>query len=201
MTDLGSNQTYEVSQGDARYDTAQKAVTALSEMAKSIDDLRDRMDPAIAAVHHALVISTSEVEIGKLFARAQDFIDQAVAEAQQKAAQLLVDARREAERIVAAGHRHAAQLVEQARASASAPVEVIQQLERTIESFNRSNSELANQLAYLRSSLATTAAASKSHNQSAAEPQLSLSPPQAPVTHMAPPIAAPSVNGYGTKAG
>ena len=187
-------------QGGSRYETARTAATALADIARSMDDLRDRIDPAMEAINHALVVSTSEGEIGKLFVRAQEYVDRAVADAQRNAAQLLVDARAEAERIVAEGHQRARQLIEQAPFNALVPTEVLQQFERTIESFNRSNCELTNQLSRLRSTLAADATKTGPKDQRASQPQ--HLPPQAARTQVPPPVAAlVNTNTHHAKAG
>jgi cell division septum initiation protein DivIVA len=152
--------------GDGRHEAAHTAFAALTEMARTIDDLKGRIDPAIAEMRHALITNDPEVEIGKLFVHAQEFIDQAVTEAQQNAAQLLAEARSEAGRIIAEGHKRSRNAVEQAALIASAPaapapapapattgpaptpvfVDVAQQLRQSMEAFTRRNSELTDAL-------------------------------------------------------
>lgn len=140
--------------GDARDEIARAAASALGEIASNMNGLGKRIEEAAGTINHALIVSTSEVEIGKLFARAQEFVDQAVADAQEQASQLLADARAEASRIVDEAHYRAQQIMGQASTSRLLPPEAAQQLERTIESFSKANSELAEELVQLNKSLA-----------------------------------------------
>ena len=167
MNDTGTDQNGNRDGGegalvdDSRREVAHTALAALTEMARTMDDLKSRIDPAIAEIRHGLITNDPEVEIGKLFVHVQEFIDQAVTEAQQNAAQLLVEARREAERIVAEGHNRSRNTTEQAALIAPAPamtapapapvfVDVAQQLRQSMEAFTRRNSELTDALAPTR---------------------------------------------------
>jgi vacuolar-type H+-ATPase subunit H len=96
-------------------------VARLAEFSRAVDELKMRLHaPAVleaqepqaqepqaqepqaqepqAQEPQAQEISTPEIEIGRLFVRAEDFVNQAVAEAQQQASRILADARATAER-------------------------------------------------------------------------------------------------------
>jgi hypothetical protein len=142
---------------EARDKVARSIANALGDIASSMDDLRVRIDRAAAAIHTALIVSASELEITALFVRAQEFIDRALLDARRQAAEVLTEAHAEAEWIVAEGHRRTRQLIAEAPLAAFVPAEAVQQLERTIESFSQSNSELTNELAHLHSGLTSGA--------------------------------------------
>jgi hypothetical protein len=141
---------YRAPMGDLQEEFARSLANALGEIAFGMNDLTDRIDRAADAIEEAMIVRSSQVEIAKLFVRAQQFIDRAVREAQRQAAQMLAEAHAEAERIVAAERLHTQQLIVQAPLDSFVSAEAIQQVAQTIDSFTRSNSELTDELAQLR---------------------------------------------------
>jgi cell division septum initiation protein DivIVA len=126
---------------------------SLTEISRAAEELKIRSEAAIASMKRAIDLSVTEVEIGRLFVRAQAFIDQSVADAQLQASQILAEARATADGIVAQARQYAKGLTEEARQRPAMPLEAIQQLQRTIESFSRANSELKGELSQLHSTL------------------------------------------------
>src|ERR1700722_9669488 len=59
----------------------------------------------------------NEIKIGELFVRAQDHVNQAVADAEKKTLQVIADAEVEAARVVMAARREAERLLEESRQS------------------------------------------------------------------------------------
>jgi len=124
---------------------------ALGEIASTMNDLTDRIEQAADAIQKAMVVGASGLEIARLFVRAQQFIDRAIREAQREASRVLADAHAEAERIVAQERQHTRELLEQIPLSGLLPVEAVQRVAHSIDTFTRSNSELTEELTQLRS--------------------------------------------------
>jgi cell division septum initiation protein DivIVA len=152
MGDPDNNQTGPQSHPDtAEWDeVARAAANVLGEIARTSTDLSARIEDMAAAIRNALQSGTSVVGADNLFVQAQEFIDQCIAQAQQQAAQVLADAHAQADQIVKEGLERTRQLIGQAPLTAFMPTEAVQQLEQTIDSFSRSNSEVMNQFAKLR---------------------------------------------------
>jgi len=127
---------------------------ALDAATELFDELKVRLDVSVASVKPIMDASATEIEIGQLFARAQSFIDRSVAQAHEQAAQILAEARAKADAIVAEARQPATEVVDDAPRYQAILPEALQQLEKTINSFSRTNSELTHELSQLRSSLA-----------------------------------------------
>src|SRR5271155_2026276 len=98
-------------------DTVQAVTTAVTHVAVALDELKDQLEIANRRVGEAAAAQITEAELGRLFVRAAEFADSAVAEAQDDARRLMADARREAERILADARAHAAAIIEEAERS------------------------------------------------------------------------------------
>lgn len=118
--------------------TVSEAAGAMAQLDDVFERLRSLL--AVARDEH-----DNEMKIGELFVRAQDHVNQAVADAEERTRQLLADAEREAARIVAAARKEAQRLLEEARRPAIPPA-VTDQLQKTIEGFARVNTALQSEL-------------------------------------------------------
>ncbi len=107
-----------------------------------LDDVFERLRSLLAVARDE---HDNEMKIGELFVRAQDHVNQAVADAEERTRQLLADAEREAARIVTAAKKEAKRLLEGARKPAIPPA-VTDQLQKTIEGFARVNTALQSEL-------------------------------------------------------
>jgi cell division septum initiation protein DivIVA len=129
--------------------TVTEAAGAIAEMHDVFERLRSLL--VVAREDH-----DNEVKIGELFVRAQDHVNEALADAEERTRQLLADAEVEAARIVAAAKQEAHRLLEEARQPTLAP-SVTEQLQRTIDGFARVNGELQSELTSLVRTLSESA--------------------------------------------
>ena len=118
--------------------TVSEAAAAMAQLHDVFERLRSLL--AVARDEH-----DNEMKIGELFVRAQDHVNQAVADAEERTRQLLADAEREAARIVTAAKNEAQRLLEEARKPAIPPA-VTEQLQKTIEGFAQVNTALQSEL-------------------------------------------------------
>jgi hypothetical protein len=132
--------------------TAENAATALLEVSQAIDELKGRLEKAAHSVLQATNVNATELEMGKLFVRAQEFVDRAMRDAQLKATRIVAEARVTAGAIVEDARSQAKAIVEQAN-TIGISSDALRLLERTIDSFTRANSELSHELAELNSAL------------------------------------------------
>lgn len=107
-----------------------------------------------AAGHEGLATSsTYEIEVGRLFVRAQEFIDNTALEAREQANEIVRRAQMEAARIVDSAHQQARDIVREASCVPGVATDTLRQLDWTLDSFLRSNSELSREIAGLRANL------------------------------------------------
>jgi len=135
---------------DATADSAASAVVGLSSV---VEELKGRVDQAATLVKQAMEANSLELQMGRVFVRAQGYIDNAVADAKRDADEIIADARKSASRIIAEARQQAQAMIEEARNSPPFPVEVIQNLDRTIQSFQRANVNLNQELSQLNAFL------------------------------------------------
>jgi len=120
----------------------------VSDAAGAMAELHDVFERLKALSVVAREEHDNEVRIGELFVRAQDHVNQAVADAEEHTRQLLADGELEASRIVAAAKQEAHRLLEEARQPAIPPA-LTEQLQRTIDGFARVNAALQIELTSL----------------------------------------------------
>ncbi|MHB8681859.1 MAG: hypothetical protein ACYDA2_07175 [Acidimicrobiales bacterium] len=75
---------------------------ALDHTAWALNSLRDRLAVASEALSEARLVELSEMEIGRLFLRAQSYADAAIADAEARARAIVDDAEEAAARILRA---------------------------------------------------------------------------------------------------
>ncbi len=121
--------------------------------AGAIDDLRDILDRLQSSVAQATEQRRNDIEIGRLFTRAQEFVEGAVIEAQELAQRIVADAEFEAARIIAAAKDEAHRLVEEGRHSTALPAEAVAALRATIGEFGRMNGALVQELSALNEAM------------------------------------------------
>ena len=131
-------------------DTVRHAAGVLS----GLQELLQRLDASIA---DAAAQRRTEVEIGQLITRTNEFVERTVAEAEEQARHLVAEAEFEATRIVAAAKEQAHRLIEEAKQSSALPPEAVRQLQVTIDGFGHLNGELLRELNALGQTLATYA--------------------------------------------
>jgi hypothetical protein len=173
---------------------ARTAAAAFTDIARTMDGLRSQIEGATAAISQAVVASAYEVELGRLFLRAQAFLEDAVGQAEREATQVVAEARAEAAKILDQARRQAGELVAGAGRPALAP-ESLQHLERTLDGFTRSNAELSAELGRLLGALSAQRPTDPLSSSAAAPPTtppVSVSPP-APTLG---PEPAPAQNGH-----
>jgi hypothetical protein len=108
--------------------------------------------------------------LGRLFVRAAQFADTAIAEAEDEARQLVAAGASQAEQILADARRAADAIIEEAHRSARLGVAAAEQVQSTIDGFTRVNRELIRELEFLRDVIQPELA-------SGAAPPLTAGPP------------------------
>jgi hypothetical protein len=156
----------------------------VSEATGAIEGLHDVFERLRSLLVLAREERKNELKIGELFVRAQDHVNQAVADAEKRTRQVIAEAELEAAQIVTAAKREAERLIEETRQS-PLPAEVTQQLQSTIDGFAQVNSELLSELTSLSQAL-------KDHASPPVAAPTPPPPPMAGVTPPPPPVAAPT---------
>jgi DivIVA protein len=136
-------------------DTVQAVTSAVSHVAMALDELKDQLEIANRRVSEVAATQTTEAELGRLFVRAAQFADSAIAEAQDEARRLVADARREADRIVADARGHADAIIEEAERSTTLPSAFALQVQTALDGFTHVNREFMKELEFLWDSLQT----------------------------------------------
>lgn len=136
-------------------DTVQAVTTAVTHVAVALDELKGQLEIANRRVSEVAAAQTTEAELGRLFVRAAQFADSAIAEAQDEARRLVADARREADRIVAEARGHADAIIEEAEQSSALPSAFALQVQTALDGFTHVNSEFMKELEFLWNSLQT----------------------------------------------
>src|SRR5580704_9239350 len=95
-------------------DTVQAVTNAVTHVAVALDELKDQLEIANRRVSEVAAAQTTEAELGRLFVRAAEFADSAIAEAQDEARQVVADAHRQADRILAIARGHADAIIDEA---------------------------------------------------------------------------------------
>jgi cell division septum initiation protein DivIVA len=182
--------------GEERVSPVASQAAALEEISRATEVLRQRLEAVVASANRPVDPSTNETELGRLFVRAQSFVDHSVAEARRQASQILAEARTTADGIISEARQQAEEVLEDARRQPSIPLEVLQQLEKTIDSFSRTNSELTHELAELHSNLDA-----RTHHNGHVEIDATPSSPPRILTVPEPSMSEPSQKGWDYKAG
>ncbi len=154
-------------------DTVHAVATAVTHVAVALDELKDQLEIANRRVAEVTTAQITEAELGRLFVRAAEFADSAVADAEEHARRLVAEARVNAERILADARIEAESIIEEAQRS-GLPAAAAEQVHATIDGFTRVNRELIKELEFLRDVL---------------QPQLGA--PTAPSLPAPPPAATP----------
>jgi F0F1-type ATP synthase membrane subunit b/b' len=174
--------------------------------AGAIDGLKDILDRLQRSVADATEQRRNDIEIGQLFTRAQDFVEDAVTEGNELAQRIVADAEFEAARIIAAAKQEAHRLVEDGRQAASLPSEAVMALQSTIEEFSRMNNALVRELSTLTDALTahhrSRAVPSESPQSEELAPSTGISvsgattPPHPADTLVSPPPPSPATAQY-----
>jgi len=131
-------------------DTVQAMASAVTHVALALDDLKDQLEIANRRVGEVAAAQITEAELGRLFVRAAQFADSAVAEAQEEARSVVAAADQEAQRILADARREAEAMIEEGQRSSELGIAAAQQVRATIDGFTRVNNELVRDLEFLR---------------------------------------------------
>jgi cell division septum initiation protein DivIVA len=134
-------------------DTVQAVTTAVTHVAVALDELREQLEIANRRVGEMAAAKITEDELGRLFVRAAQFADSAIADAHEEARRVLNDARDQAERIMADARGRADAIIEEAQQSNALPPAVAAQLHATIDGFTHVNAELIKEMEFLRDAL------------------------------------------------
>jgi len=130
-------------------DTVHAVATAVTHVAVALDELKDQLEIANRRVAEVTTAQITEAELGRLFVRAAEFADSAVADAEEHARRLVAEARVNAERILADARIEAESIIEEAQRS-GLPAAAAEQVHATIDGFTRVNRELIKELEFLR---------------------------------------------------
>lgn len=131
-------------------EVARAAARVLAEIAHATANLSGRIEQLSALIEHASNSGAPGFEVDRFFVQAQEFIDRRMLEAQGQAARVLAEAHAQADQIILEALGQTRQLIRQTPLTAFTSTEALQQLEDTIDSFSRSNTELMSQIASLR---------------------------------------------------
>ncbi len=138
---------------DAEDEALGAVASSLEGVASTMDDLTSQLTALTEAYGRTKMLRTTEAEIGRLFVRAQGYVDDSIADARERARQIVAGAQEQAFHIIDQAHAQAAEIVEQARRQAVLRPEAVARLSTTIEGFSRMNVELVNELSMLRETL------------------------------------------------
>jgi len=139
---------------DAAVQAVGETVRHAAGVLAGLQDLLQRLD---SSINDAAAQRRTEIEIGQLITRTNEFVERSVAEAEEQARHLVAEAEFEATRIVAAAKEQAHRLIEEAKQSSALPPEAVRQLQVTIDGFGHLNGELLRELTALGQTLATYA--------------------------------------------
>jgi cell division septum initiation protein DivIVA len=134
-------------------DTVQAVTNAVTHVAVALDELKDQLEIANRRVSEVAAAQITEAELGRLFVRAAQFADTAMAEAEDEAREVVAAARREAERILADARTAADAMIEEGERSSQLGVAAAEQVQATIEGFTRFNQDLMRELEFLRDAI------------------------------------------------
>jgi hypothetical protein len=180
--------------------TVHAVTTAVTHVAMALDELKQQLEIANRRVTEVAAAQITEAELGRLFVRAAEFADNAIAEAEEEARRLVAGARLDAERILADARIEAESIIDEAQ-RASLPGTAAEQVQATIDGFTHINRELIKELAYLRDTLQPQLGAPLTPSLSAPGPTTATSPapgPEARPTETSswiPPDPPPSIPG------
>jgi len=134
-------------------DTVQAVTNAVTHVAVALDELKDQLEIANRRVGDVAAAQITEAELGRLFVRAAQFADTAIAEAEDEAREVVAAAHRQAERILADARAAADALIEEGERSSQLGVAAAEQVQATIEGFTRFNQDLMRELEFLRDAI------------------------------------------------
>ncbi|HXQ62961.1 MAG TPA: hypothetical protein VN796_11550 [Acidimicrobiales bacterium] len=130
-------------------DTVRAVAVAVTHVAVALDELKDQLEVANRRVAEVTSAHITEAELGRLFVRAAEFADSAVADAEDEARRLVAAARMDAERILTDARIEAESIIEEAQRM-GLPAAAAEQVHATIDGFTRVNRELIKELEFLR---------------------------------------------------
>ncbi len=137
---------------DAAYpnegDSVQAMAGAVTHVAMALDELKEQLELANRRVGEVAAAQITEAELGRLFVRAAQFADTAIADAEQEAGGVVAAAKVEAERILAGAKQEATAIVEESQRVSRLSADAALQVQATIEGFTRVNQELARELEF-----------------------------------------------------
>ncbi|HXQ75061.1 MAG TPA: DivIVA domain-containing protein [Acidimicrobiales bacterium] len=148
-------------------DTVHAVATAVTHVAMALDELKEQLEIANRRVGEVAAAQITETELGRLFVRAAEFADSAIAEAEEEARQVVADARMDAERILADARIEAESIIEEVQ---RLPPAAAEQVQATIDGFTHINRELIKELEFLRDTLQPQLGAPTAPSLSAAPP-------------------------------
>jgi len=155
---------------DAEDEALEAVASSLESVASTMNHLTSQLTALTEAFGRTKTLRATEAEIGRLFVRAQEYVDDSIADARERARRIVAEAQDQAAHIIEQAQAQAAEIVEQARRQAILRPEAVAQLSNTIEGFSRMNVELVEELSRLRETLAPMA-------EPAAEPLVGSPPP------------------------
>jgi cell division septum initiation protein DivIVA len=140
-------------------ESARAAVDAVQEVSDVIDVLNERLQDATQRINQMKIVR-AELELGQLFARAQEFADGTVNRAEERAQSIVLNAHEEAARILTTAKQQANDIEEEAKRSSVPSPEIVRELNQAIDGFMMVNKQLVLELGYLRTMVAPGAAVS-----------------------------------------
>ncbi len=176
---------------DAAYpnegDSVQAMAGAVTHVAMALDELKEQLELANRRVGEVAAAQITEAELGRLFVRAAQFADTAIADAEQEAGGVVAAAKVEAERILAGAKQEATAIVEESQRVSRLSADAALQVQATIEGFTRVNQELARELKFLVDvlqprDLAGTAASLPARSSAAVPSPVEPGPTRPPVS-------------------
>jgi cell division septum initiation protein DivIVA len=134
-------------------DTVQAVTNAVTHVAVALDELKDQLEIANRRVGEVAAAQITEAELGRLFVRAAQFADTAIAEAEDEAQEVVAAAHRQAERILEDARAEADAMIKEGERSSQLGAAAAEQVQATIEGFTRFNQDLMRELEFLRDAI------------------------------------------------
>lgn len=125
----------------------------LREIASTIEELQSRLEQANARLSRAEELEAKEVEIGRLFVEAQNFIETYVSKIEAKIHEVLSEAEAKARQILVEATEEAREIRGEAQQAAFESTSTIGELQSAIAGFTTVNAELLKELGTLNSML------------------------------------------------
>lgn len=187
----GERPTIRVVPPEPTDDETLKAISSsLSSLSSTLTAVSGQLSQLNDAFDRTKAVRTTEEEIGRLFVRAQDYVDRSIEEAQDWARRVVEQANDQADRILHDAQAQAQRIVEEARSATILQPEAVARLSSTIEAFSRTNTELFEELASLRTALVLRQSAPPPDPAMVVLPSAGAAPVAASPTYP-PPASAP----------